>query len=312
MDKSGAICDELQLQMKKKLKMVAVIELMRINHWFKNWFIVFGVLAYPLVGGGLVVNIWLLVKIFAAFVLASLISSVNYVVNQITDANFDQQHADKKRRPIPSGRVSYWLAVGVGVLICLVTMTASLLFFPRNFSWMLIVFLTAGVIYNVRPIRFKDIPYVDVLSESINNPIRFLLGWFVVASEGFPPMFLLLISWSAGAFLMTAKRFDELAHFGKKLIVYRSTFRHYTRESLLFLLYAYATVTLVLLADISWVTKKSLLIGWPLALWFLVWLIKTIVNGKVNIREVEKFVLNPKTLLYFLILICVYIGFALI
>ncbi len=29
-----------------------------------------------------------------------------------------------------------------------------------------------------RPIRLKDLPYADVLSESLNNPIRLALGWF--------------------------------------------------------------------------------------------------------------------------------------
>ena len=29
-----------------------------------------------------------------------------------------------------------------------------------------------GTLYNIPPIRMKDMPYADVLSESINNPIR--------------------------------------------------------------------------------------------------------------------------------------------
>ena len=33
-----------------------------------------------------------------------------------------------------------------------------------------------GIIYNVKPIRSKDIVFIDVLSESVNNPLRFLLG----------------------------------------------------------------------------------------------------------------------------------------
>ena len=35
-----------------------------------------------------------------------------------------------------------------------------------------------GCLYNIPPIRTKDHAYVDVLSESINNPIRFLVGWY--------------------------------------------------------------------------------------------------------------------------------------
>jgi len=34
-----------------------------------------------------------------------------------------------------------------------------------------------GLAYNVPPVRLKGWPYLDVLSESINNPIRLALGW---------------------------------------------------------------------------------------------------------------------------------------
>ena len=37
-----------------------------------------------------------------------------------------------------------------------------------------------GVVYNVKPLRSKDLPIFDVLSESVNNPIRFLIGWYLM------------------------------------------------------------------------------------------------------------------------------------
>jgi hypothetical protein len=37
-----------------------------------------------------------------------------------------------------------------------------------------------GCVYNIPPVRSKDLPYVDVLSEAVNNPIRMLAGWFIV------------------------------------------------------------------------------------------------------------------------------------
>jgi hypothetical protein len=43
-----------------------------------------------------------------------------------------------------------------------------------------------GVVYNVKPIRSKELPYLDVLSESINNPIRLLLGWFPLIADRVP------------------------------------------------------------------------------------------------------------------------------
>ena len=51
-----------------------------------------------------------------------------------------------------------------------------------------------GILYNVEPIRTKDRAYVDVLSESINNPLRFLLGWSAIVSDVLPPSSVLLAS----------------------------------------------------------------------------------------------------------------------
>ena len=39
-----------------------------------------------------------------------------------------------------------------------------------------------GCVYNVPPMRTKDRPWLDVLSEAINNPLRLLIGWYMVPS----------------------------------------------------------------------------------------------------------------------------------
>ena len=37
--------------------------------------------------------------------------------------------------------------------------------------------LVAGLVYNLPPLRFKDWPYLDALTESLTNPIRIAIGW---------------------------------------------------------------------------------------------------------------------------------------
>jgi len=48
-----------------------------------------------------------------------------------------------------------------------------------------------GMCYNIPPIRTKKKVYLDVISESINNPIRLVLGWFIITSAIYPPSSLL-------------------------------------------------------------------------------------------------------------------------
>ena len=56
-----------------------------------------------------------------------------------------------------------------------------------RFTLALLALWVMGCVYNIPPVRSKDLPYVDVLSEAINNPIRMLAGWFIVSSVTVAP-----------------------------------------------------------------------------------------------------------------------------
>src|SRR5690606_34834989 len=117
--------------------------------------------------------------------------------------------------------------------------------------------LVMGFIYNVRPFRSKERVYLDVLSESINNPLRFALGWFMVLPavglhmdnswdreffDSIPPLSIMIAYWMGGAFLMATKRFAEYRLIGDpdKAGLYRRSFRYYTENSLLISMFFYA------------------------------------------------------------------------
>ncbi|MBQ6970877.1 MAG: UbiA family prenyltransferase [Synergistaceae bacterium] len=66
-----------------------------------------------------------------------------------------------------------------------------------------------GIAYNVEPLRTKDIPVLDVISESVNNAIRLVAGWVMVSGDTLPPLSLIAGYWMGGAFLMGIKRYAE-------------------------------------------------------------------------------------------------------
>jgi 4-hydroxybenzoate polyprenyltransferase len=101
-----------------------------------------------------------------------------------------------------------------------------------------------GLLYNIKPIRLKDQPYLDVLSESVNNPIRMLIGWYALGIDRPPTLSVLLAYWMFGAFLMAIKRFAELRHIGDKATAsqYRHSFRWYNEERLLVSILFYAAL----------------------------------------------------------------------
>jgi hypothetical protein len=84
---------------------------------------------------------------------------------------------------------------------------------------------------------------VDVLSESANNAVRLLLGWFPLISDRVPPVSLIVSYWMVGAFFMGTKRFAEYRHIGDPVVAagYRRSFSFYTDERLLVSMLFYAT-----------------------------------------------------------------------
>src|SRR5207248_2013734 len=83
----------------------------------------------------------------------------------------------------------------------------------------------------------------DVLSESVNNPIRLLLGWFAVTVAEVPPVSMVLAYWFIGAFFMASKRFAEYRSLGDPATAgaYRKSFRFYDEQKLLNSMFFYVT-----------------------------------------------------------------------
>ena len=215
------------------------IEIARFDHVFKNAFMVLGVVVAIFYEPSLL-SAGAVPKLVAAIIATCLVASSNYVLNEILDAPTDLHHPIKKNRPVPAGRVSVagayveWLALAAAGL---------LLGFVVNLPFVLAAasLWIMGTLYNMRPFRTKEIPYVDVLTESINNPIRLLLGWFALISDRLPPLSLLLSYWALGAFFMGTKRFAELRMIGDRARAasYRRSFAHYTEENLLVSMFFY-------------------------------------------------------------------------
>lgn len=217
------------------------IKIARPDHWIKNVFILPGLaLALILIE---MPQDWgrLVLKLAAGFLATCFIASANYVINEWLDAEFDKYHPTKKNRPVVSQNMKFSLVMAE-YAICIVIGAA--LSFAVNIPFVLteLWLLVMGVLYNVKPIRTKDVAYLDVLSESINNMIRLLLGWFIVCDDVYPPSSIMVGYWMAGAFLMAVKRYAEYRMIGDPKLAgsYRKSFSKYTEETLLCSSFFYA------------------------------------------------------------------------
>jgi 4-hydroxybenzoate polyprenyltransferase len=216
------------------------VQIARIDHWFKNAFMLLGVLLAVFYRPELAR--WSSLWPFALAVAATcLVASSNYVLNEWLDGPTDRMHPEKRHRPVPSGKIKGAWAYAEWILLAI----AGLALASRVNAWFALSALwlwVMGVLYNVPPVRTKEWPYVDVLSESINNPIRLLLGWFALIDSQVPPVSLMLAYWMVGAYFMGMKRFAEYRHIGDAATAgaYRKSFRYYTEDRLLISILFYA------------------------------------------------------------------------
>lgn len=223
------------------------LSIARPDHWFKNVFMVVGVvLAYFYQMGRLQTES--LLAFVIAFASTCIVASSNYVLNEILDAPTDRNHPVKRNRPIPSGQVLVPVAYAEWILLGLLGLGLAYQI-NRPFFLVACSLLFMGLVYNVPPVRSKELPYIDVLSESVNNPIRLLLGWFLVIPEVIPPVSLLVSYWMVGAFFMASKRFAEYRSIAGKTDAgtYRKSFRYYDDNRLLVSMFFYASAAALLL-----------------------------------------------------------------
>ena len=152
------------------------IEVLRPLQWVKNILIFFPAL--------LAHTLHPTVPLLTAFLAFSLISSAGYILNDLLDREADRKHPFKRKRPIPSGRLSvraasvYWpilflLSGYLGVMIGLPFLGVLLLYF----------FLT-----NLYNFYLKEIVLADVLLLAALYTLRLFAGSVtagVVLSEWF-------------------------------------------------------------------------------------------------------------------------------
>ncbi|MDR1448272.1 MAG: UbiA family prenyltransferase [Candidatus Ancillula sp.] len=187
-------------------------------------------------------------NIILALLATSFIASSNYVINEWLDRHFDKYHPIKKNRPAVSvGLKAPIVYLEYAVFTCL-GLSISFLVGRTCFITVLILWIM-GLVYNVKPIRSKDIAYLDVISESLNNALRLLIGWFAVLPLVLPPSSIILGYWMGGAYLMAIKRYSEYRTIDNPEMAgrYRKSFKHYTEKTLLnsSLFYAMFSVFLI-------------------------------------------------------------------
>lgn len=240
------------------------ISIMRIDHWFKNVFVLPGIIAAIGVDAANATDgIWM--RIVLGMVSICLVASSNYVINEVLDAPSDLSHPVKRNRPTPAGLVSVPLAYVQWIALMVIGVAIGRLI-SAPFAVTVFVLWVMGCIYNIPPARSKDLPYLDVLSEAVNNPLRMLAGWFIGSTGTLAPASLLLSYWMVGCYFMAIKRYAEYREIGDRRVAaaYRKSFGYYTSERLLVSIMFYGAAAMLFLGAFVMRYKLELILAFPL------------------------------------------------
>jgi decaprenyl-phosphate phosphoribosyltransferase len=239
------------------------LKIMRIDHWVKNVFVLPGIVialsSEPWTLG------WLAIKTLVGLLSLGLVASSNYTINEVLDSPYDRFHPVKCRRPVPVGEVNIPMAyVQWIVLILLGLAVAAFVSIPLVLTELALWLM--GCLYNIPPIRTKDRSYLDVLSEAVNNPLRLLVGWYIVGSSMIPSASLLCSYWMVGCYFMAIKRYAEFRDIDdhEAAARYRRSFKYYTLDRLLISIMFYGSAAMLFFGAFTMRYRLELILSYPL------------------------------------------------
>jgi decaprenyl-phosphate phosphoribosyltransferase len=280
----------------------------RPTHWFKNLFMLIGSAAAVIIFNGEISleNIKLTV---IAFICTSIAASANYGINELLDSEYDKFHPSKKDRPLASGRISRKSVLIVSIALAAASGVLSFFFLPRGAFYAVISLMVMGFFYNVKPFRTKELPYLDVISESVNNPIRFIIGWYAVQITFFPPASFLIALWAFGAFLMACKRLAEYRFIDNPVLAaqYRNSFKHYTQEKLIVSIIAYVSMVSFSVAVICIKYDISIILAVPIFIAAIVWYFHLTLKKDSPAKEPEKLLKHKEFYIFTVLTILIFI-----
>jgi decaprenyl-phosphate phosphoribosyltransferase len=240
------------------------LEIARLDHWVKNVFVLPGAAAALAFDPAASLRDSLGPLILALLAIG-LVASSNYTLNELLDGRFDAHHPKKRHRAVPSGRVHPGLALVQWIVLFVGGAMLGLLI-GQAFFLCLVSLWIMGCVYNIPPIRTKDVPYVDVVTEAVNNPIRMLAGWYAVSAVLLPPVSLLVAYWMAGCYFMAIKRFAEVRTIGDRGTVasYRRSLAAITEEGMLISVMFYGSVAMLFFGAFLMRYRMEMILTFPL------------------------------------------------
>ena len=191
---------------------------MRPKQWAKNTFLFAG-----LIFDGQLDNLPASLRVIGGFAVFSLIASIVYIINDISDATADRNHPQKKHRPIASGQLPVPIAIGSALLLAIIAFPAAFLLSP-TFGLICAIYLVLNLSYSH---WLKHIPILDVFVLASFYVLRVVAGVSLIVVERFSP-WLYIVTTLLALFIGFGKRRAELSVHAESANSHRRVLEGYT------------------------------------------------------------------------------------
>ncbi|MDO4567091.1 MAG: UbiA prenyltransferase family protein, partial [Oscillospiraceae bacterium] len=181
------------------------LKLIRVHHYMKNLLVL-----AALACSGQFFDEEKLIPGVMGFLAFCMISSVIYIINDISDADNDRLHPLKSARPIASGAVSPKKAALLAALLLILSLVFNFVAYKLYSSILLLIFLLLNIAYSL---GLKDIPILDICILAAGFLIRVMYGAIISGIEISNWLYLTVIAMAF--YFSLGKRRNELRRMGE-------------------------------------------------------------------------------------------------
>jgi 4-hydroxybenzoate polyprenyltransferase len=193
-----------------------IVGSLRISHWYKNLLAFLG-----LIFDRKVLELPLLAHALLVFFLLCLVSSSNYIINDLVDKKQDKLNQIKQQSLF--ARINPWISIGIAVTLFVTSITISIWVVPGVVVFLVLI-AVLGQFYNAYA---KSVPVLDVIVLLFMYLSRIYAGY--ISLEVVPYSLIVLPIAMLSLFLVFIKKRSTLLILGEtKAIEFRKSYSCYT------------------------------------------------------------------------------------
>lgn len=259
------------------MRLKDLIKLLRVQQWYKNL-----VIFLPLIFTIEFFHLDKLSLTLLGCISLCLISSANYIINDIIDRKRDKIHSEKMDRPIASGKIKIWQAL---IMLAPLLLLSLIIAYTLS-TYFLYSVIALFILTQLYTFYFKKEAFADILFIGVNFVIRAVSGTFIINSAVSP--WLVLCTFFLSLFLSAGKREADIILLGEKAGIHKESLGSYSKSMTNALMILATSLLIISYSLYSFLSTHKLLLTLPFAMYSTFRYFCLVYSGSEIARRPEK------------------------